>query len=61
MFDPHHKHLHNKKSDLIMSKRVIMQTFAGRKGLLVFLAKLHIFSKQPSHVDRSFNAGDLPS
>lgn len=43
--DPYRKHLHDKKSGHIMSERVIMQTFARRKGLLAFLTRSHAFSK----------------
>jgi hypothetical protein len=59
--DPYRKHLLNQKTGLIMSERIIMQTFAGRKGLLAFLAKSRAFSKRPPHVDGSFPAGGPPS
>jgi hypothetical protein len=58
--DPHRKHLHDKTSGQIMSEHVIMQTFAGRKGLLAFLAKSRAF-KRPPHVDGTFPAGGSPN
>jgi ribonuclease HI len=59
--EPYRKYLHDQKTGQIMSERVIMQTFAGRKGLLVFLSKSRAFSKRPPHVDGSFPAGGPPS
>jgi hypothetical protein len=59
--DPYRKHLYDEKSGLIMSERVIMRTFAGRKSFIAFLAKSRAFSKRPPHVDGPFPAEGPPS